>query len=140
MGRLCPGRLIPTIPAHTLHSTCTQADSLCEEKYPFACFDNDETQAGDEVTTIYELLPGKYEYVVGLVTATPAGAVIVVLKDADGRIVRRWASPANPTQIQAAWHVFDIDGRDGRITAIDALIDGRTPQNVHEPDTNVCPD
>jgi hypothetical protein len=68
-------------------------------------------------------------------------AVTIFLKAANGRIVRQWASPANAsTQIQAAWHVFDVDGRHGRDTAMDDLLADRTLSNVHVPDIDVCPE
>jgi hypothetical protein len=39
-----------------------------------------------------------------------------------------------------SWHVFDVDGRDGHVTAIDALIDEALPGGAHDLNTHVCPD
>jgi hypothetical protein len=129
-----------TGPHPYIYTSCTPANSVCNQAYPFACVDTDETQTGAEVTTVYDLLSGDFEYWLGLATTAPAGAVTVALKAANGRTLRQWASPANPsTEVQAAWHVFDLDGRDGRVTSIDELVGDRTPSQIYAPDTNVCP-
>ena len=54
----------------------------------------------------------------------------------DQRVVRQWANPAR----QMSWHVFDVDGRDGHVTAIDALINEALPGGAHDLNTHVCPD
>ena len=127
-----------TGPAPYIDDYCNPIDSSCDgDAYPFACVNQNVKTTGAEVTTISHLLPGKYEYWMGLDLEAAAGAVSVVLKDDSGRVVRQWASPAR-TQTGQSWHVFDIDGRHGRVTSIDEQIDGGPPQQVNEPSTNVC--
>jgi hypothetical protein len=116
---------------------CTAADSTCETGYPFACMSGDETTSGSEIATIFQLLPGTYEYWNELDVAL-AGELTIVLKDNGGRVMREWTNPANPEN-DNGWHVFDIDGATGRITSIDELIDGGVPQGAHDPSTDVCP-
>jgi hypothetical protein len=116
---------------------CTAADSTCETGYPFACMSGDETTSGSEIATIFQLLPGTYEYWNELDVAL-AGELTIVLKDNGGRVMREWTNPANPDN-DNGWHVFDIDGATGRITTIDELIDGGVPQGAHDPSTEVCP-
>jgi hypothetical protein len=116
---------------------CTAADSTCESGYPFACMSGDETNSGSEIATVFQLLPGTYEYFNELDVAL-AGELTIVLKDNGGRIMREWTNPANADN-DRGWHVFDIDGATGRITSIDELIDGGVPQGAHDPSTEVCP-
>ncbi len=128
-----------TGPAPHINQFCKPETSLCEEAYPFACFDGDEDASGAEVSTIHRPLPGTYEFWVELVATTPAGAVAVALEDG-GRVVRRWTSPANASQGRRGWHVFDVDGKDGRVVSIDVLLDSALPGAAHTPSANVCPD
>jgi hypothetical protein len=117
---------------------CTAADSTCETGYPFACMSGDVTTSGSEIATIFQLLPGKYEYFNELDVAL-AGELTIVLKDNGGRVVRQWTNPANSDN-DHGWHVFDIDGKTGAITSIDELlIDGGVPEGAHDPSTDVCP-
>jgi hypothetical protein len=124
-----------TGPAPHIYWSCTPTTSTCEEAYPFACLNQDAYGPGDEITTIHQLLPGTYEYWVRLYQETPVGEVTIVLKDGNGRIVREWANPANPSTGDVYWHVFDFDGATGRVSAFD----DRTPQPVPLPTTDVCP-
>ena len=62
-----------------------------------------------------------------------------MLKDSGGRVVRRWTNPANLPPTQVGWHVFDIDGDDGRVTSIDERIDQALEDGAHDPNTNACP-
>lgn len=135
-----PAEDATTAPAPYVNEGCNPNTSTCEEAYPFACVSQDARGPGDEITTIHQLLPGRYEYWIGLDLASPAGEVAVVLRDATGRVVRQWASPANPATGSAlSWHVFDVDGRHGRVASIDEPIAGGPPQQVNAPSTDVCP-
>ena len=128
-----------TGPAPYLDFRCNPETTTCENAYPFACVDGDEQESGDEITTIHRLLPGRYEYWLDLYDPSPAGAATVVLKAANGRVVRQWTSPDTAEFDSSAWHVFDIDGRDGRVTAINDLVGGPMPDAAHDPATTVCP-
>ena len=113
---------------------CNPGNSFCVEAYPFACVDRDATGPGNEITTIYRLLPGRYEYWIQLEKKVPAGDLLVTLSDGSGRVVREWSSPANATNDQVEWHVFDIDP-DASIVSIDALPHDGFPAG----DTDICP-
>ena len=133
-----PSENATTGPAPYIDDYCNPIDSSCDgDVYPFACVSHNARGPGDEITTIYQLLPGKYEYWIGIDDARPAGEVTAVLKDSGGRVVRQWTNPASATN-RRAWHVFDVDGHHGRVTAIDELISGGPPQQVNDPSTDVC--
>jgi hypothetical protein len=127
-----------------IYAICNPDTSRCAEAYPFACVDDDAI-IGAEVTTIHRLLPGTYEYWIELDSEpdNPDGEVAVTLKAKDGRVVRRWRRRPNPVVMSGqGWHVFDIDGRTGRVTTIDEApteppID--LPNDAYDPSTNVCP-
>jgi hypothetical protein len=125
-----------TGPAPYIHDGCKPDEYDCEGTYPFACVDGDDDVAGPKVTMIHRRLPGTYEYWIELGATSLAGEATVALKDGTGRVVRQWANPAR----QMSWHVFDVDGRDGHVTAIDALIDEALPGGAHDLNTHVCPD
>jgi hypothetical protein len=129
-----------TGPAPYIEYVCSQADHPCEQEYPFACINRVLIGVGGEVTTIFRLLPGRYEYWLQVPSATPAGALTVILRGNDGRILRQWTSPAPVSQGRFGWHVFDIDGANGRVIDVDAAIDGNNlPDDAHDPQTYVCP-
>jgi hypothetical protein len=133
-----------TGPAPFILPDCFPNTTRCEEAYPFACINTDIATTGTEITTIHQLLPGRYEYWLELGNPTAADEVTVVLKDAAGRVVQQWMSPANPLTQKVGWHVFDVDGRQGRVTSIDERLrdDATTtylPYGAHDPFTNVCP-
>jgi hypothetical protein len=125
-----------TGPAPYIHDGCKPDEFDCEGTYPFACVDGDDDTAGPKVTMIHRRLPGTYEYWIELGDSAAAGEATVALKDSDGRVVRRWANTAT----QGSWHVFDVDGRDGRVTATDESIPAALPGGAHDPNTHVCPD
>ena len=122
-----------TGPSPYTHYYCGQDASACDERYPFACVNQDAQAPGNEIATIYELLPGIYEYWIDLINPATAGDLVIVLKDNGGRVVRQWPNPANTTARSLGWRVFDVDG-DGRVTSIDATLSG-----FYEPSTDVCP-
>ena len=127
-----------TGPAPFINYGCEVSDN-CNTQYPFACTSGDETDAGSEIITVYQLLEGTYEHWMELYYDDAPGLMTVELRNADGRVVRRWESPVSPTSAQDAWHVFDIDGATGAITSIDTLIEESLPAGAHDPYTNVCP-
>ena len=131
---LVPPKDGATGPLPQIDYDCNESNSPCRTQYPFACVSNDESGPGDEITTIYERLPGTYAYWLALDPA-PAGELTVVLTARDGRVVRQWSSPAIASRLEGSWHVFDIDGETGRVTSVDAPL-GPFP----EPHTNVCPE
>lgn len=133
-----------TGPAPQVYSSYNPGNSRCEEIYPFACVDKDEHEIGAEVTTIYRLLAGTYEYWIELDSQpdVPDGEMAVVLKNRSGRVVRQWARRADPAVNKLGWHVFDVDGRDGRVTTVDAVLTQAPlylPKGAHDPYTLVCP-
>lgn len=128
-----------TGPSPYLDFRCGPQTTTCEEAYPFACVDGDERETGDEITTIHRLLSGRYEYWIDLYDPSPAGVVTVALQAANGRVVGEWTSPSTAALDSSAWHVFDVDGRGGRVTAVDTLAEGPMPDAAHDPSTKICP-
>jgi hypothetical protein len=135
-----PPQNASTGPAPYINHYCNSTETTCPNRdtYPFACLNQDERFDGSEITMISKLLEGRYEYWFELQEHTAAGDVTVLLRDRDGRLVRKWSSPFNPSHEDESWHVFDIDGKHGSVTAIDKLIDGEG-YDVHGPSTDVCP-
>ncbi len=128
-----------TGPSPHINYSCNEGNSTCEGEYPFACVDGDVQSSGDEETTIYTLLKGTYEYWIDLYQVTLAGELTIILLGQNGRIVRQWQNPANPTADQKGWHVFDINGNTGSVNSIDDLIGDTMPAGAHNPNTYVCP-
>jgi hypothetical protein len=122
-----------TGPRPQIDYDCNQTKSPCAAQYPFACVSRDASGPGDEVTTIFELLPGRYEYWIASQPAA-AGELTVTLTDRNGRLVRAWINPAVTSALNGSWHVFDLDGVAGRVTSVDA-----PPARFPLPVTNVCP-
>ncbi len=114
-------------------SSCTNSGTV----YPFAFVSQDATSPGDEVTTVKRLLAGAYEYWIELAESSPPRELTVTLRNANGKVVRSWLSPANPS-VQVGWHVFDIEGASKRITSIDLVIDSDLADGAHAPNTDVC--
>jgi hypothetical protein len=135
-----PPRDAATGPAPCIEFSCHHAGHPCEREYPFACVDPVLIGVGSEVTTISRLLPGRYEYWIEVPSETPAGGLTVIMDDTDGREVRQWTNPAPASPGRFSWHVFDIDGANGRVIDIDEAIDGNNlPDDAHDPHTDVCP-
>jgi hypothetical protein len=98
-----------TGPFPFINYDCRPDTSACAVEYPFACVDRNATGPGHEVTTVYDRLPGAYEYWIGLDSPAPAGELTIVLSDRSDRVVRAWANPASTTMGFVGWHVFDVD-------------------------------
>lgn len=133
-----PPQNATTGPAPYIHDGCKPDEYDCEGTYPFACLDGDAQSAGDEITTIHRLLPGRYEYWVDLYAPSPAGVVTVAIEAANGRDVRAWTNPSTAALDSSAWRVFDVDGGDGRVIPVDALAEGPMPDAAHDPSTSLC--
>jgi hypothetical protein len=131
-------------PAPYVFFDCVPAFSDCEnEVYPFTCVSQDAQGPGDEIMTVRRLLPGAYEYWIKLDKQSPRGDLDVILRNANGRVIRSWSSPANPDAAnQLGWHVFNINGAARSISPVDKLTDlsiDPLPGAAHDPNTNVCP-
>jgi hypothetical protein len=135
-----PKRKGSSDPSPYIDYTCHPTGSSCENNvYPFACVSHDASGPGHEITTVRKLLTGTYEYWIELDRPTPAGDLTVLLRNAGGKVIDRWTSPANPSAtIERGWHVFDIDGARHSITPIDRLAN-TSPEERHNPSTFVCP-
>jgi hypothetical protein len=134
-----PNRTGSSDPFPFIGAACDREKTADGARYPFLFVRRDAPGPGDEVTTVRTLIAGDYEYWIELESASSAGDLTVVLADRDGRTVRSWSSPANPAAEQRGWHVFDLDGRRGSVTAIDEVIATDLPAGAHFPNTNVCP-
>jgi hypothetical protein len=117
---------------------CRTGQTACDsDVYPYVCVDDD---IGEEVVTVRRLLPGVYEY---WLEVEPGGSedVTVLLRNADGRVLRSWAMPPNPfsTPEENGWHVFDLDGSTGHITTVDQFF-AKRPPGLFTDLTDVCAD
>jgi hypothetical protein len=119
---------------------CSSQDTDDGTLYPFAFVSGDAQGPGDEITTIRQLLPGTYEYWILLYAPSPAGDLTVNLRNANGREMRSWTSPANSSLETVGWHVFDLDGATRNIASVNETIDDSLPFGAHDPNTDVCPD
>jgi hypothetical protein len=119
---------------------CTAAWSNCEnDVHPFICISQDATGPGDEITTVRRLLSGKYEVWMELANGSAQGDLEVIVRNANGRVIRSWSSPGNPEpQIDLGWHVFDINGATHSIASVDKRVNAEFPWN-HTETTNACP-
>jgi hypothetical protein len=120
--------------------TCNSDETNDGALYPFAFVSQDAAGPGDEVTTVRKLLKGTYEYWIEVDSEVAAGDLEVILRNKDGKLVRSWSSPANPSADQRGWHVFDINGKTGSVDSIDTLVAGDLPDGAHDQHTDVCPD
>jgi hypothetical protein len=136
-----PNQAGSNLPAPWISVSCNLFNSDCEDDvYPFTCVGQDAQGPGNEITTIRQLLPGTYEYWIGLPDGAPLADLAVQLRNANGRLMRTWISPANPSATDGrGWHVFDIDGANRSITSVDKSFFGDLPLSAHIPYTNVCP-
>lgn len=117
-------------------------DKFCidseRDLYPFASVNQNAEGPGDEVTSIFKHLPGRYEYWLELDGGAPAGDVTVTLRD-KGVLVFTSTSPANPSESAvSSWHVFDLEGDNGDLDEIDELIEDNLPRAKSSQNTNVC--
>lgn len=135
-----PNDIGANLPSPYIEFRCSSDDTDGGALYPFAFVSGDAQGPGDEITTITRLLPGRYEYWILLYGPSPAADLTVNLRNANGRVLRSWSSPPNPSLETVGWHVFDLDGGTRQITAIDETIDALLPFGAHDPNTDVCPD
>ena len=134
-----PPRNAATGPGPYLNFACNDVNSpKCGTAYPFACINEDQVGPGDGVTTVHTLLSGAYEYWIQLNPETDEGELTITLRDKGGRVVQEWEAPANPSDDNVGWHVFDIDGKRGAITSVDDLSDQSLPKAARDPYTFVC--
>jgi hypothetical protein len=134
-----PAQNAGTDPGTYLNFACnTTTSPICGATYPFACIDEDQVGPGDGVTTVHKRLAGAYEYWIQLNPETDAGELTIVLRNKNGQVVQAWSSPTNPSDDVRGWHVFDIDGKRGSVTAIDDLAEQTLPRAAHDPFTFVC--
>jgi hypothetical protein len=127
-----------TDPFPYVNWSCRPGQTECQSAvYPYICVDD----AGpvDETVTVRKLLSGVYGYWVE-VDPAQQGELTVVLRNADGRVLRTWVAPPNPFSgpEEVAWHVFDLDGSTGHITTVDQVVDIALP-GIHPIHTDVCP-
>lgn len=127
-----------TGPGPYLNFSCNAGNSSCATAYPYACINEKDTAPGDGVTLVSKLLGGTYQYWVQVHDNTAAGELTIVLRDKSGRVVRDWQNPANQTNDQKAWHVFDVDGMRGSVASVDQIMAGNLPMVAANPFTFVC--
>jgi hypothetical protein len=130
-------------PFISFHCNPGETNDCEDDVYPFICVSQDAAGPGDEITTVRRLLAGAYEYWIELAQSAPAGDLKVILRNANGRAVRSWSSPANPdADDEWGWHVFSIDGARRSIASVDTVVEVNNSSFVnvvHTPNTNVCP-
>lgn len=126
------------LPSPYLDYSCGSSSTNAGTVYPFAFVSQDATGPGDEVTTVKKLLTGTYEYWIELAESAPPRELTVTLRNANGKAIRSWLSPANPS-VQVGWKVFNIEGDSRRITSIDLLINSDLADGAYAPNTDVCP-
>lgn len=127
-----------SLPFPYFNYNCRSDDAGDGQLEPFAYVSQDARGPGDEVTTVAFLLNGKYEYWMNIDSLAAAGELTVALRNPNGRVVRSWSSPANPSPARG-WHVFDIQGDRKSITSFNRLIDEALPAGAHAVATRVCP-
>ncbi len=135
-----PNEAGSTVPSPYINYSCNADDDDCEEEYPFVCVSRDAEGPGDEITTFYQLINGTYEYWIELDDDSPAGDLVIDLRNSAGTVVMSWRSPATPSGEQSGWHVFDVDGSTCIVTSVDQLLRNEDlPDAAHDPSTDVCP-
>jgi hypothetical protein len=117
---------------------CRPGESDCDtDVYPYVCVDDSFPTA--EVATVRRLLPGVYQYWIEQRLWGSSDELRVLLRNADGRVLRSWENPPIPfASSEAAWHVCDIDGSTGHVTSVDQLVESSVPQ-IYADHTDVCP-
>jgi hypothetical protein len=119
---------------------CSAATSDCEGNiYPFTCIEQAQAGSGPATATVRRLLKGTYEYWIYVINNSPAEALTVTLRDANGQIRRTWSSPENPQGGYMNWHVFDIDGAVGSVKSVNKTSYLGMPSGAHSPLTYACP-
>lgn len=109
---------VPNLPGNAFPSphidmTCTSSKAFDGTVYPFAFVSGDAIGPGNEVTTIKELVDGRYEYHLQLHGPSPADDVEVRLVQ-KGKVVQSWRNPASP--LEDHWRVFSLTVAGKRVT------------------------
>jgi hypothetical protein len=129
-----------SVPFPYIDYACLAGDTNAGTLYPFA-FSSGDVQAGPgaEVVTIQRLLAGRYEFRGRVHGPAQPGDLKVILRNRDGKLVRSWNSPPNPSGAQLLdWHVVDIDGATRSVAASGEAITGLF-STVRADSTYVCP-
>lgn len=118
---------------------CLAGDTNDGTLYPFAFSSGDRQGPGDEVFTIRRLITGKYEVWGRIHGPAASGDLKVILRNANGKVVRAWSSPPNPSgSTLLDWHVFDIKGGSHSVTGSGETVTGLF-STVRPDTTYVCP-
>ena len=89
--------------------------------------------------TIRRLITGKYEVWGRIHGPAASGDLKVILRNANGKVVRAWSSPPNPSgSTLLDWHVFDIKGGSHSVTGSGETVTGLF-STVRPDTTYVCP-
>ena len=118
---------------------CLAGDTNDGQLYPFAFSSGDAQGPGDEVFTVRRLLADKYEFWARIHGPAAFGDLTVSLRNANGKVLRAWSSPPNPSgSTLLDWHVFDIKGASHSVTGSDETVTGLF-STVRADSTYVCP-
>ena len=128
-----------SVPFPYIDYACLAGDTNTGTLYPFAFSSGDAQGPGDEVVTVQRLLAGRYEFWGRIHGPAQPGDLKVILRNRDGKVVRSWDSPPNPSgAVLLDWHVVDIDGATRSATAVGDAITGLF-STVRADSTYVCP-
>lgn len=128
-----------SVPSPFINHQCNGDETDAGTLYPFAFVSRDARGPGDEVTLVLKLLRGAYEYWIRLDNPSPPNDLTVLLRNANGRVIRSWTNPENTsTSVQQGWHVFDIESESRGITSVDRLIEETLSEGAHDPSTLAC--
>jgi hypothetical protein len=128
-----------SVPFPYIDYACLASDTNDGTLYPFAFSSGDAQGPGDEVITVRRLLAGKYEFWGRIHGPAAFGDLTVTLRNANGKVVRAWSSPPNPSgSTLLDWHVFDIKGGAHSVTVSNKTITGLF-STVRADSTYVCP-
>lgn len=118
---------------------CLAGDTNDGTLYPFAFSSGDAQGPGDEVFTIRRLIAGKYEVWGRIHGPAASGDLTVRLRNANGKVLRAWSSPPNPSgSTLLDWHVFDIKGGSYSVNGSGETVTGLF-STIRADSTYVCP-
>jgi hypothetical protein len=118
---------------------CSAADTNDGALYPFAFSSGDAQGPGDEVFTVRRLIGGKYEFWARIHGPAASGDLKVILRNANGKVVRAWSSPPNPSASPLLdWHVFSIKGGSHSVSGAGETVTGLF-STVRPDTTDICP-